>query len=209
MRKWKLYVKKEKKSVCIIQRKIIRDYYQTLHTWRKPLLSGCVDFCVSIHCKVWNLITQLHCAVALFERSIEERNLLHKTFIGDEDSKANSALVNSLPYGGDVFINKKEYRAYITKRMSTDLRKLVKNYKVYTVFWLKDFLWKSEHWLLCDASFNLFFFFIYFDFDVIKLLFLLFFSVFIIWKIFLTKLLMQQTNNHQIVFDKQPNSSNL
>ena len=85
-------------------------------------------------------MVQLHGAVALFERSIEERRLLRKTFIGDEDSKAYSVLVNSLRYGGDVFINNKECHAHITKCMGTDLRKLVKHYKVHTVFWLKDFL---------------------------------------------------------------------
>ena len=44
-------------------------------------------------------------AVALFERSVEKRKLLYRTY---------SAVVNSLPYGEDVFINKEECRAYIT-----------------------------------------------------------------------------------------------
>ena len=77
-------------------------------------------------------------AVALFERSIEEQKLLYKTCIGDGDSKAYSAVVNSLPYGGDVFINKEECRAHITKRMGTGLRTLVKNYKgAYCIFGLR------------------------------------------------------------------------
>ena len=68
-------------------------------------------------------------AVALFERSIEERKLLNKTYIGDGDSKPFSSVVNSLPYGEDMFVNKEECRAHITKRMSTGLRTLAKNYK--------------------------------------------------------------------------------
>ena len=68
-------------------------------------------------------------AVALFERSMEERKLLYKTYIGDGDSKAYSAVVNSLPSGGNVFINKEECCAHTTKRMGTGLRTLVKNYK--------------------------------------------------------------------------------
>ena len=51
--------------------------------------------------------------------------------------------------------------------------------------------------------------FIYFDFDIFKFPFLSVFTVFIICKVFLTKLLLSQTNSHEMVFDKQPNLSNL
>ena len=44
---------------------------------------------VSIHCREWNLMAQLHYL----------RKLLYKTYIGNGDSKAYSAIVNSLPYG--------------------------------------------------------------------------------------------------------------
>ena len=50
--------------------------------------------------------------------------------MGDGDSKGYySAVINGLPYGRDLFINKKECRAHITKRMGTGLGKLGKNYK--------------------------------------------------------------------------------
>ena len=69
-----------KKSICIIQRKIIGTYYKVLHTRWKKLSSGWVDAlryilsasshllhfhrtCIvvfSVHCRVWNLIAQFH-----------------------------------------------------------------------------------------------------------------------------------------------------
>ena len=50
--------------------------------------------------------------------------------MGDGDSKGYySVIINSLPHGGGLFINKKECRAHITKRMGTGLSKHVKNYK--------------------------------------------------------------------------------
>ena len=66
-------------------------------------------------------------AVASFERSIEERKLLYKTYIGDGDSKAHSAVVIACLIGRRVY---KQRRAHTTKRMGPGLRTLVKNYKV-------------------------------------------------------------------------------
>ena len=48
---------------------------------------------------------------------------------GDGDSKAYSSVKNSMPYGPLVYINKEECRVHITKRMGTELRTIVKNYK--------------------------------------------------------------------------------
>ena len=67
-------------------------------------------------------------AIALFQRSENNRNLIYGTYIGD-DSKAYSSVKNSMPYGPLIYINKEECRAHITKRMGTGLRTIVKNYK--------------------------------------------------------------------------------
>ena len=49
-------------------------------------------------------------------------------YIVNGDSKAYSAEVNSLPYGGDIVVNKDKCCTHITKRMGSGLRTLVKNY---------------------------------------------------------------------------------
>ena len=67
--------------------------------------------------------------ISFFERSIENRNLIYKTYIGDGDSKANSTAQKSMPYGPLVFIKKEECKAHITKRMGTGLRTIVRNFK--------------------------------------------------------------------------------
>ena len=68
-------------------------------------------------------------AMALFQRSKNNRNLIYGTYIGDGDSKAYISVKNSMPYGPPVYINKEECQAHIAKRMSTGLRSIVKNYK--------------------------------------------------------------------------------
>lgn len=50
-------------------------------------------------------------------------------YIVNGDSKAYSAVVNSLPYGGDIVVKKDKCCTHITKRMGSGLRTLVKNYK--------------------------------------------------------------------------------
>ena len=61
-------------------------------------------------------------AMALFQRSENNRNLIYGTYIGDRDSKAYSSVKNSMPYGPLIYI-KEECRAHITKTMGTGLRK--------------------------------------------------------------------------------------
>ena len=70
---------------------------------------------------------ELDGAIALFQRSENNRNLIHENFIGDGDSKSYSSVKNSMPYGPHVFINKDKCWAHITKRMGTRLRTIVKN----------------------------------------------------------------------------------
>ena len=45
-------------------------------------------------------------AMALFQRSENNRNLIYGTYIGDGDSKAYSSVKNSMPYGPLVYINR-------------------------------------------------------------------------------------------------------
>ena len=68
-------------------------------------------------------------AIALFERSAQYWKLIYKTLIADGNSKAYSAVRNSMPYGPLVYITKEECRADIIKRMATDLQTIVKNNK--------------------------------------------------------------------------------
>ena len=68
-------------------------------------------------------------AIALFEDSVHYRKLIYKTYIGDGDSKAYSAVRNRMPQGPLVYITNEECRAHIIKRMGTDLRALIKNNK--------------------------------------------------------------------------------
>ena len=72
---------------------------------------------------------ELDGAVALFQRSENNRNLIYENYIGDGDSKAYSSVKNSMPYVSLVYINKDKCRAHITKRMGTRLRTIVKNYE--------------------------------------------------------------------------------
>ena len=68
-------------------------------------------------------------AMALFQRSENNRNLIYGTYIGDGDSKAYRSVKNNMPLGPLVYINKEECRTHITKRMGTGLRTIAKNCK--------------------------------------------------------------------------------
>ena len=68
-------------------------------------------------------------AVEVFARSAEARNLIYKTYVGDGDSKAYSAVRDSMPYEPLIYIEKEKCNSHITKSMGTDLRSIVKNYK--------------------------------------------------------------------------------
>ena len=54
-------------------------------------------------------------AIALFECSVQFRKSVYKTYIGDGDSKAYSAVCNSMPYRPLVYITKEECSAHIIK----------------------------------------------------------------------------------------------
>ena len=72
---------------------------------------------------------ELDGTIALFERSMQYRKLIYKTYTGDGDSKAYSAVCNSMPFGPLVYITKEECSAHIIKRMGTGLRTIIKNNK--------------------------------------------------------------------------------
>ena len=72
---------------------------------------------------------ELDGTIALFERSMQYRKLIYKTYIGDGDSKAYSAVCNSMPFGPLVYITKEECSAHIIKGMGTGLRTIIKNNK--------------------------------------------------------------------------------
>ena len=67
-------------------------------------------------------------AIALFQRSENNRNVIYGIYIGDGDSKAYSSIKSSMLYGPLICTNKEEFWAHITKRMGTVLRTIIKNY---------------------------------------------------------------------------------
>ena len=71
-------------------------------------------------------------AVEIFARSVEASNLIYKTHVGDGDSKAYSTVRDRMPYGPLIYTVKEEYKSHLTKRMGTDLRSILKNYKGIT-----------------------------------------------------------------------------
>lgn len=62
-------------------------------------------------------------AVAIFNRSEEKRGVRYEYFLGDGDSKAHIAVVDSNPYP-DLEVKKLEGVGHIKKRMGTRLRNL-------------------------------------------------------------------------------------
>lgn len=55
-------------------------------------------------------------AVILYKRSEERRKLRYIPYVGDGDSKACSAVVKAMPYGGAVYIPKEECINHVTKK---------------------------------------------------------------------------------------------
>ena len=54
-------------------------------------------------------------AVEIFARSVETRNLIYKTYVGDGDSKAYSSVRDSIPYGPLIYIVKEECKSHNQK----------------------------------------------------------------------------------------------
>jgi phosphopantetheine adenylyltransferase len=65
----------------------------------------------------------------LYQRSIEKRKLRYIPFIGDRDSSSYNCICIEKPFGETVFIPKVDCIVHVTKRMGTNLRSLVRDYK--------------------------------------------------------------------------------
>ena len=65
----------------------------------------------------------------IYGRSIEKHNVRYRPFIGDGDSSSYSAVEKESPYGPLYPVEKEECVSHITKRMGTNLRELLKEYK--------------------------------------------------------------------------------
>ena len=70
-----------------------------------------------------------HAAVSLWTRSVQSRNLMYTTYIGDGDSKGYSAVLEADPYGPNHPVQKEECIGHVQKRVGTGLRKLKKDLK--------------------------------------------------------------------------------
>ena len=65
----------------------------------------------------------------LYQRSVDRCNIQYNPFIGDGDCSAYSRVYRERPYGAAIFVEKEECVNRVTKRMGTNLRKLVKDMK--------------------------------------------------------------------------------
>ena len=67
--------------------------------------------------------------IQLYEQSINKHNIPCNAFIGDGDSSSNSAVNKLRPYEQMYNIEKSECVNNVTKRMGTNLRPLLHDYK--------------------------------------------------------------------------------
>ena len=65
----------------------------------------------------------------IYQRSVVNYGIRYIPFIGDGDSSSYSAVDKNRPYGPSVFVDKQECVNHATKRMGTNLRSLVREYK--------------------------------------------------------------------------------
>lgn len=67
--------------------------------------------------------------ISLYQRSIEKNNLFYDPFVGDGDSSAYREVCQTQVYGPTKLINKEEDICHVIKRMGTQLRSIVRDYK--------------------------------------------------------------------------------
>ena len=67
--------------------------------------------------------------VEMYQRSVQRYNIRYNSFIGDGDSSAYSTVDCEGPYRPTAFIKKEGCINHVTKRMGTNLRRLIKEYK--------------------------------------------------------------------------------
>lgn len=65
----------------------------------------------------------------LYTRSVEKRGLRYDPYIGDGDSSSYREVCKAQVYGPTKVIGKEEDVCHVTKRMGTNLRALVRDYK--------------------------------------------------------------------------------
>ena len=68
-------------------------------------------------------------AVEIWNRSLENHNLVYGTYIGDGDSSSYKNLVKSNPYNGMATVRKEECLGHVQKILKRRLRKTTKFYK--------------------------------------------------------------------------------
>ena len=67
--------------------------------------------------------------IEMYRRSINNYSIRYNPFIGDCDSSAYSTIDRESPYDATVFVRIEECVNHVTKRMETNLRRMVKEYK--------------------------------------------------------------------------------
>lgn len=67
--------------------------------------------------------------LTLYRRSVEKHKLRYTPFIGDGDSSSYSAVCKDVPYGPTFYIPKSDCISHVTKRMGSNLRSLIRDYK--------------------------------------------------------------------------------
>ena len=66
-------------------------------------------------------------------QSIQTHNVQYNPLIGDGNSRAYATVNKSRPYGPVLFIRKEECVNHVTKRIGSNLRRLMKQYKRKTL----------------------------------------------------------------------------
>ncbi len=70
----------------------------------------------------------------LYRRSVEKHAIHYIPFIGDGDCSSYNQVSIEKPYGPSVYIPKVDCISHVTKRMGSNLRSLVRDYKgIYNV----------------------------------------------------------------------------
>ena len=67
--------------------------------------------------------------IQLYERSVEKNSLYYDPYIGDGDSSAYRELCKTNVYGPSKLIEKEEDIGHVIKRMGSQLRSIVRDYK--------------------------------------------------------------------------------
>ena len=89
--------------------------------------------------------------IELYQRSVEKNKLYYNPFVGDGDSSAYRELCKSNVYGPTKVIQKEEDIGHVSKRMGSQLRSIVRDYKVNSCYF-HSFSIFSVSFLKCFKS---------------------------------------------------------